>query len=84
MITGSRTENLAAQLVARHFSILSGVSEKLGGNDEGPDPHELLEAALAGCTIITIQMYANRKGMKLDSTDVKIKIEYRWINDPKR
>lgn len=48
--------------------------EKLGGHDEGLDPHELLEAALAGCTILTAQLYANRKGMKLESTDVTVKV----------
>jgi putative redox protein len=75
MVKGHRHENLGAEMVAGHFSILSGVLPNLGGGDEGPNPHELLEAALAGCTIITCQMYANRKQLKLRSTIVEIKIE---------
>ncbi len=74
MVTGQRQELLVAKMVAGNFSIVSGVSEKLGGHDEGPNPHELLEAALVGCTIITTQMYANRKGIPLESTDVVVKI----------
>lgn len=74
MVTGQRQELLVAKMVAGNFSIVSGVSEKLGGHDEGPNPHELLEAALVGCTIITTQMYANRKGIPLESTDVIVKI----------
>jgi putative redox protein len=74
MITGIRKDGLVAEITARGHTITSGLPEKLGGRDEGPDPHELLEAALAGCTILTAQLYANRKGMKLESTDVKVKI----------
>lgn len=74
MITGNRKNTLAAEIQARNHTLISGVSAELGGKDEGPDPHELLQAALAGCTIITVQMYANRKQWPLESTDVKISI----------
>lgn len=74
MITGSLKNTLAAEIQVRNHSLVSGVSTALGGKDEGPDPHELLQAALAGCTIITVQMYANRKQWPLESTDVKINI----------
>lgn len=74
MVTGKRSGNLAATLEVRHHKLLTGVLPDVGGNDEGPDPHELVEAALVGCTIITVQMYANRKQMKLESTDVRVKI----------
>lgn len=74
MITGNRKDNLTAELTIRSHKIISGLLEKLGGNDEGPNPHELVESALAACTILTAQMYANRKGMKLESTDVVVKI----------
>jgi putative redox protein len=74
MVQGKRKEGLVAELIVRDHHFISGVSENLGGHDEGADPHELLESALAACTIITGQMYANRKGYKLDSIDVVIRI----------
>jgi putative redox protein len=46
----------------------------LGGVDEAPDPHRLLESALAACTILTAQLYANRKGWPLEGTDAFVKI----------
>ena len=74
MITAQRKEALVAQINVRDHQLISGLSKKIGGQDEGLDPHELLESALAACTILTAQLYANRKGYKLDSTDVTIKI----------
>ncbi|MBC7714040.1 MAG: OsmC family protein [Rhizobacter sp.] len=74
MITAKRKEGLVAELTARDHIVLAGVNESLGGHDEGMNPHELLESSLAACTIITVQMYANRKNIKLESTDVTIKI----------
>ena len=75
MIEGRRSGELSAELKVRNHTIIAGIAEKLGGKDEGFDPHEILESALAACTIITVQMYANRKQWKLVSTDVKVKVE---------
>lgn len=74
MITGGRNGNLGAILKTKHFQITAGVPVELGGIDDGPSPHEILEAALAACTTITVQMYANRKEWPLKSTDVVVKI----------
>ena len=41
-----------------------------GGADVGPRPTELLLSAIASCKLITIKMYADRKGWILN--DVKI------------
>lgn len=46
-----------------------------GGQDSAPTPDELLEAALASCTAITLRMYADRKAWKLDTIDVEVKLE---------
>lgn len=72
MIQGYRKENLVAEISAGRHRLLSGMSEELGGHDEGLNPHEILEAALAACTIITLQMYANRKQWNLISADVTV------------
>ncbi|NID16704.1 OsmC family protein [Luteibacter yeojuensis] len=37
----------------------------LGGLASGPTPYDLLSAALGACTVMTIRMYARRKGLPL-------------------
>lgn len=59
--------------IGRH-QLLSDAPEALGGEDSGPEPHDLLAAALAACTALTVTMYAKRKGMLLD--DVRVRISH--------
>jgi putative redox protein len=47
-----------------------------GGTDTGPRPTQLLGAALAGCTAITIEMYAKRKGWAVGPMEVTVDMEY--------
>jgi putative redox protein len=46
------------------------------GKDLGPNPYELLMSSLASCTLITLKMYANRKGWKVDSASVCINFDF--------
>jgi putative redox protein len=48
-----------------------------GGTDTGPSPTRLLAASLAGCTAITVEMYADRKGWEVGQVEVDVDVEYR-------
>jgi putative redox protein len=48
-----------------------------GGTDTGPSPTRLLAASLAGCTAITIEMYAERRDWKVGQVEVDVDVEYR-------
>lgn len=47
-----------------------------GGTDTGPRPTQLLAASLAGCTAITVEMYADRKGWDLGAVEVDVDVSY--------
>jgi putative redox protein len=48
--------------------------DRLGGGDTGPSPYEYYAAALAGCTSITLRMYAARKGWDLTGLEVDVDV----------
>ncbi len=75
--TSSETQGgkYVTELKAGEHTFICDIRPKIGGTDLAPDPHELLESALAACTIITVQLYADRKGWPLISTHVKVIID---------
>jgi putative redox protein len=52
--------------------LLTDVGPESGGEASGPAPHDLLAAALAACTSLTVNLYAKRKGWPLDEVQVKV------------
>ncbi len=47
----------------------------LGGSGQALTPAQTLLAALGGCTVVTVQMYAKRKAWPLESVKVTVSID---------
>ena len=60
--------------VGDHF-ITADEPEEQGGQDMGPSPQELLSAALASCTAVTMEMYAKRKGWNIEGLEVEARYQ---------
>jgi putative redox protein len=69
--TRSGPETFTHRVTARGHQLTVDEPAENGGQDQGPTPQELLAASLAGCTAITIEMYARRKGWELGQVDVE-------------
>lgn len=57
--------------------VLSDTRKEGKGGDAGMRPHELLESALAACICISIDMAAERAGVKLPAVTVEVAIDRR-------
>jgi putative redox protein len=65
-------EQYTTKIVNERHEIFADEPFDIGGNDMGMRPTELLHGALAGCTSITMRMYANRKGWDLGEIYVEV------------
>lgn len=57
----------------RQHELTADQSVAGGGEDAGPDPHELYDAALGACKALTVLWYAQRKGLPVE--DVQVLVE---------
>lgn len=62
---------VALSIDGHEMVIDAGVEE--GGHNLGPNPTRTLEAALAACGVMTIKMYARRKGWDVQSAEIRIR-----------
>lgn len=53
-------------------SFLMDEPAAFGGMSSGPSPFELLGAALSACTLMTLKLYAQRKGWTLGQLSVRV------------
>jgi putative redox protein len=53
-------------------SVVADEPVEVGGLGSGPNPYQLLSAALAACTTMTLQLYAERKGWTLPPFQVEV------------
>jgi putative redox protein len=67
----SRPMRHVVQVRDHEFAIDGSVEE--GGQDSGPSPHDLYDAALVSCKALTVLWYARRKAIPL--ADVQITVE---------
>jgi len=56
----------------RNHGIAIDASPAAGGDDAGPEPHDLYDAALGACKTLTVLVYAKRKGIPVDDIEVTI------------
>src|ERR1700677_4591257 len=71
-VDSQQVENLRTEAKIRQFSLTVDEPPTLGGSDAGPNPVELVLAALATCQEITYRAYATALGVPLESVSVKL------------
>ena len=74
-------EGYTTEIMAGRHGLVADESEALGGDDFGPSPYELLNAALGACTAMTLQMYARRKKWDLQEVNVHLSFARSYKED---
>lgn len=74
MVHAEKYSKLGALNRTGPHQVISDVGSTSGGEDLGPSPHRILEAALASCTVITLRMYAQRHGLDPEFIDADVEI----------
>src|SRR3954463_6812031 len=69
--TARQREGYTHDVVVGRHRITADEPQAQGGQDLGPSPQELLSAALASCTAVTMEMYAQRKGWNIEGLEVE-------------
>ncbi|WP_425087973.1 alpha/beta fold hydrolase [Stappia sp.] len=66
IVTETGQGKFQALVQAGTHRLLADEPEDVGGLDSGPSPYDYLAAALGACTVMTLRMYAEHKGIDLE------------------
>jgi putative redox protein len=72
-VQSRQIRGLHSEVETRDFILTVDEPKSLGGQDLGPNPVELILAAIASCQEITYRLYADRLGIPLKGVSVSVK-----------
>ena len=67
-----KAEDYETELFDGRHTITADEPQDLGGGDKGPAPYELLLMSLGSCSVITMKMYAKRKGLEVEDIEMEL------------
>jgi putative redox protein len=74
MVSVTSAAGYRGEIRAGRHRFVADEGPLVGGDDEGPNPYQLVLAGLVQCTAATLRMYANRKGWALGEVKVRARL----------
>jgi uncharacterized OsmC-like protein/alpha/beta superfamily hydrolase len=81
VVRETRRGQFQQEVITGAHRLLADEPVKAGGLDSGPGPYDLLLAALGACTSMTMRLYADRKQIPLERTQVRLRHEKIYAGD---
>lgn len=72
-VSADSTAPMVANIRAGAQDMVLDETSVLTGMKVGPDPYDYILSALGACTVITLHMYAQRKGWPLERAEVRLR-----------
>lgn len=77
----SAAEKFTTHIKSDRHRLVADEPESFGGDDLGPSPYQLISSGLAACTVMTLRLYADRKGWDLKEVYCHIRHEKTHLED---
>ena len=61
------------EIISGRHHLTADEPVRVGGNDSGPGPYDLLLAALGACTSMTLRLYADQHKLPLKRVEVRLR-----------
>jgi len=74
VVTVTSSSGYRGDIRAGRHRLVADEGPEVGGDDEGPNPYQLVLAGFVQCTAATLRMYANRKGWALGEVTVRARL----------
>ncbi|MBT8091285.1 MAG: alpha/beta fold hydrolase [Gammaproteobacteria bacterium] len=72
VVARTKADGFRTELRMDSYGLVADEPRSVGGTGLGPTPYDLLSAALATCTSMTLRMYANHKKLNFESATVRV------------
>jgi putative redox protein len=77
-----KNETFKTTLTAGKHELIADEPENVeGGQNSGPDPYDYFLMGLGSCTLMTVKMYARRKGWKIEDMYLELRHNKRHAED---
>jgi putative redox protein len=73
IVRETRHGTFQQEIIVGAHKLLADEPADVGGLGSGPGPYDLLLAALGACTSMTLRLYAERKKLPLERTEVRLR-----------